>query len=155
MKGYPTWFLPLLVVIFGLMLATGCLLAPTTLLLHAEILLAWRLPGAGRVLAAALHMAGGFVLLLLVGALWSVHMRSGWYRRRQRRSGLLLVVVLGGLALTALGVLYLGDEALASAAALLHLGLGLAFTGPFVWHWLHGRRERHSPNHIFKESENL
>jgi hypothetical protein len=142
MKGYPAWFVPLLVGGLGLMLVTGCLLAPTTLLLHADIALAWRLPGAGRVLAAALHTAGGFVLLLLLGALWSVHMRSGWHRRRQRRSGALLVLVLAALALTALGVLYLGEETLASAAALLHLGLGLALSGPFTWHWVHGRRER-------------
>ena len=86
-------------------------------------------------LLAALHAAGGFALLLPMGALWSVHMRSGWRRRQQRASGLLL-----RLALTALGVYYAGEESLGTAAALLHLGLDALLAAPFGWHWVHGQR---------------
>lgn len=143
MKGYPRWFVPLLVGALLLMLGTGLLLTPTTLALRTEFALPWRLPGPGRVLVAALHAAGGFVLLLVVGALWSVHMRSGWRRHRQRASGLLLSVLLLILTASAVAVYYAGDETLGTIAALVHLGLGLLLVGPFGWHWVHGRRVRH------------
>jgi len=142
MKGYPPWFVPVLVGTLLLMFVTGMLLAPTTLVLRAEFALPWRLPGSGRVLTAALHAAGGFMLMLLVGALWSVHMRSGWRRREQRASGLVLGTLLLVLAASAVAVYYLGDEVLGMAAALIHLGAGVALAGPFGWHWLHGRRAR-------------
>jgi len=142
MKGYPYGFVPALVGTLLLMFVTGVLLAPTTLVLRAELALPWRLPGSGRVLTAALHAAGGFALMLLLGALWSVHMRSGWRRRQQRASGVLLGTLLLVLAASAVAVYYLGDEALGTAAALVHLGAGMALAGPFGWHWLHGRRAR-------------
>lgn len=142
MKGYPSWFVPVLVGALLLMFVTGLLLAPTTLAMRADIAMPWRLPGSGRVLTAALHAAGGFALLLLIGALWSVHMRSGWRRRRQRASGLVLGVMLLVPAGSAVGVYYLGDEALGTVSALVHLGTGLALAGPFGWHWVRGRRAR-------------
>lgn len=144
MKGYPRWFVPLLVGALLLMLGTGLLLTPTTLALRTEFALPWRLPGPGRVLVAALHAAGGFMLLLVVGALWSVHMRSGWRRHRQRASGLLVGVLLLVLTASAIAVYYIGDETLGTVAALVHLGVGLVLVGPFGWHWVHGRRARHS-----------
>jgi len=143
MTNYPKWFLPSLLGTLLLMLASGLLLAPTTLSLRAEWALPWRLPGAGRVPVAALHAAGGFVLMLLMGALWSLHMRSGWRRRRQRASGSMLGGLLLALALSAVAIYYLGDEALGNWAAGLHLVLGLTLVGPLGWHWLHGHRAAH------------
>ena len=148
MKGYPSGFVTALVGALLLMLVTGLLLAPTTLAMRADIALAWRLPGSGRVLTAALHAAGGFVLLLMVGALWSVHMRSGWRRHRQRTSGLLLGSLLLALAASAVAVYYVGEEALGAAVAIVHLGLGLLLAVAFGWHWVHGRRaHRRGPAH--------
>lgn len=140
MTGYPRWFVPALVGTLALMAVTGLLLAPSTLTMRLDLALPWRLPGPARVLMAALHAAGGFALLLLLGALWSVHMRSGWRRRQQQASGLTLGLLLLGLAATAVGVYYAGDELLGVAAALVHLGLGVALAAPFGWHWMHGRR---------------
>jgi hypothetical protein len=142
MSNYPRWFLPTLLGALLLIMTTGLLLAPTTLALRADWDIAWRLTAPHRVAAAAAHAATGFFMMLLIGALWSLHMRSGWRRRKQRPSGLLLGVLLLGLALTAIGVYYLGDEALADWAAFMHLGLGLLFLGPMVWHWLRGRQAR-------------
>jgi len=141
-KGYPNWFVPALLGALLLMFVTGLLLAPTTLALRADIAVPWRLPGSGRVLCAALHAAGGFALMLLVGALWSVHMRSGWRRRQQRTSGLVIGLMLLTLAATAIIVYYTGDESAGPAAALLHLGVGVALAAPFGWHWLRGRSAR-------------
>jgi hypothetical protein len=141
MKGYPEWFVPVLVGTVLLMFATGLLLAPTTLALRASLAMP-RLPGAGRIAMAALHAAAGFALMLLLGALWAVHIRSGWRRRKQRTSGLMLGGALLVLAASALGVYYISDESLSGAAAFIHLGVGVALAGPFGWHWLRGRRLR-------------
>lgn len=142
MTNYPKWFVPALVGTLLLMFASGMLLAPTTLTMRIEWDLPWRLPGNARVPVAALHAAGGFALMLLMGALWSVHMRSGWRRRQQRVSGTVLGVLLLLLAATAVAVYYLGDDTLGSAAAVIHLMLGLALAGPFAWHWVRGRKTR-------------
>ena len=151
MKGYPRWFVTVLTSALGVMLVTGLLLAPTTLAMRADIALPWRLPGSGRVLTAALHAAGGFALTLLAGALWSVHMRSGWRRRRHRLSGSLLGGLLLALAASAVAVYYVGEEALGAATAIVHLALGLLLALAFGWHWVLGRRAHrrgHAPARV-------
>jgi hypothetical protein len=140
MKGYPAGFMRLLLAALGLVLLSGLLLAPTSLQMRADVSLGWQLPAAGRVGVAALHAGAGMLLMGLSGALWSVHMRAGWRRRRQRRSGGLLAGGLGLLALSALAVYYVGDEALASVVAFAHLGVGLALALVFGWHWRAARR---------------
>lgn len=141
MKGYPKWFLRALIGAVLLVFVSGGLLAPTTLVLRADLDMV-RLPGGARIGAAALHAASGFAMMMLVGALWGVHMRSGWRRHRQRGSGLLLGSMLVLLAISAVGIYYLGDDTLGAMAAFIHLGLGLALAGPLGWHWVRGRRAR-------------
>ena len=151
MKGYPRWFRPtLLGSSLGLYLS-GCLLAPTTLQLRAAWELGWRLGAGARIGMAALHAAFAFMAMLLVGALWSVHMRSGWRRHKQKASGLLIALPSLALTLTAVAIYYLADEDIANVAALVHLALGLAVLLPFVWHLVAGRRlllrRRHHQQH--------
>ncbi len=142
MKGYPSWFLRLLVATLAGVLVSGLLLVPTLLLMRADVTLAWRLPAAGRVGVAALHAGTGVLVLMLTGALWSLHMRAGWHKRRRRASGAFSAGALAALAASALALYYLGDEGLAAAAAYVHLGLGIAFTLVFGWHWQAGERLR-------------
>ncbi|KQV54004.1 MULTISPECIES: hypothetical protein [unclassified Duganella] len=143
MKGYPHWFLRALIGAMLLMLATGLLLAPGTLVMRAEMDLPWRLPGGARVYTAMLHAAGGFGLAAFTGSLWSLHMRAGWRRRKHRGSGLFLGSLLVLLCMSAVAVYYLGEEQAGTIAALLHLLLGVVLLGPFGWHWLRGYRSRH------------
>lgn len=142
MKGYPRGFFGLLLSSLLLLLLSGLLLTPTTLVMRLEWALPWQLPGGSRVGVGALHAAGAFLLLTFVGALWSVHMRAGWRKRQQRGSGAQLVVCLLLLALSALGVYYLGDESLAAQAALLHLASAAWLLPLLVWHGCHGHRAR-------------
>lgn len=142
MSGYPRWFLPGLVAAMLLILTTGLLLVPTTLAMRAEVAMSWRLPGSSRILCAALHAAGGFAVIMLVGALWSLHMRAGWRARLQRVSGSLLGTVLLSLAATAVIIYYAGDDGLGIAAAFVHLAAGVLATVAFCWHWWNGRRTR-------------
>ena len=142
MKGYPSWFRPALITVCLATYLSGCLLAPTTLALRADWQLAWRLGAGPRLAMVAGHAGAASVLMLFIGSLWAVHMRSGWRRRRQRISGL---VTAGGaclLMLTAIGVYYLGDEAWAKAAGIGHLLLGLLLILPLGWHAVRGWRHR-------------
>lgn len=153
MTQYPKWFLPGLLSLLAAVLLSGLGLTPTTLAVRAGWEVPWRLAGSDRVWVAALHSAAAFALTAAVGALWSVHMRSGWRRKRQRVSGACLGSLLGSLVATAVGVYYIGDDRVAAAVALTHVGAGLLATGVFAWHWVRGRasiardrvRRRHYP----------
>jgi hypothetical protein len=142
MKGYPKHFLAALLAALLLLVLSGLLLAPETLFLKGEMDVPWRVTGAARIVTAALHAAGAFVVAAFIGALWTVHMRAGWRKKKQHISGILLAVNMTLLAATAVGIYYLGDEGLGPLAALTHLGLGVAFILPFAWHWQAGRRMR-------------
>lgn len=139
MTGYPRWFLPVLLSLLAAVLLSGLGLTPTTLALRAEWEVPWQLGGGQRVWVAALHSAAAFALTALLGALWSVHMRSGWRRRRQRISGASLGSLMGALVATAVGVYYIGNDRLAATVALAHVVVGLLATGLLTWHMARGR----------------
>lgn len=155
MKQYPKWFLPSLLALLTLVTLSGLGLAPTTLAIRAELDVPWRLGGGDRLWVAALHSTCAFALAAFVGALWSVHMRSGWRRRRQRVSGTMLGSSLVLLTLTAVGVYYIGDDRIAAAVAMVHLSLGLFAAPVFALHWLRGRasataQHPHARHHVIK-----
>ena len=139
MTQYPRWFVPAVLALLLTVTLSGLALAPTTLAVRAEWDVPWRLAGGSRVWIAATHSAAAFAMASVIGALWSVHMRSGWRRRRQRISGLLLGTSMAALALTAVGVYYIGDDRLSALAAYGHLVLGLLAVPVFLWHWRWGR----------------
>jgi hypothetical protein len=122
------------------LLASGLLLAPGAF----ELRLAWdvpgRLPGGWRVGAAALHAAFSFAVLVFVGALIPMHMRAGLRRGRNVGTGLTLVVLFLALALTGLGIYYIGDEHASALISMTHLALGLLGCVPVAWHAIAGRR---------------
>lgn len=145
MKGYPRWFPRLLgasVLVLG---TTGVLLATNTLEIRANLHLGWHAGGSLRMWTSASHALAGFVLMWICGSLWSIHMRAGWRRREQRRSGLVLALLLLALTLTAVGIYYSGDESLADWLSYSHLAAGLLLVAILIWHWVRGRwlRRRH------------
>lgn len=140
MKGYPRGFVKALIGIGSATWVSGALLAPNTFALRTAIELPWQLPGAARVGVTAAHAGSALALVFVCGALWSVHMRSGWRHSRQRISGVAMAGLLVVLAGTSLAVLYAGSGRVADGSALLHLGTGLALALPFGWHRAHGRR---------------
>jgi len=145
-KGYPRWFESVLVVSSVLVYASGCLLVPNTLEVRTVWGSGWHLLSGSRVPLAALHTGLAFLMMIIIGALWSVHMRAGWRRHRQRWSGLLLASTYLLLMATAVGIYYLSDEAWANVAGLGHMVLGVALLAPFGWHavvgWRHRRQVR-------------
>ena len=126
MKGYPKWFSAgMITVLMSFLILTGYLLAPTTLELRLQWSMPWRLTADDRIWMAALHALGAMIIFSLMGALWSLHMRQEWRRKKSRWSGTGMVVCLILLGLTGLGIYYFGNEKLSNFSSLSHLVLGI------------------------------
>ncbi|MDD3610452.1 MAG: hypothetical protein PHI49_11965 [Halothiobacillaceae bacterium] len=142
MNGYPAAFRWWLHGTLALLFTSGLLLTPGALEMRLEWSVPWSLDGGQRVWAAAAHAACVFITLYLIGALWTVHMRSGWRRRENLVGGHLLLTAFALLSASGLGLYYLGDETLGRYALLAHLGAGLLMPPFLLGHVLGGRRAR-------------
>jgi heme A synthase len=135
MKGYPKWFTARVVhFIVAMLFISGCLLIPTTMNAHMNWDVDWRLTSDARIWVTFVHVLFGLVMFALLGALWSIHMRYWWKKKKGRLSGGVLVGTFLVLGVTGLGILYAGAEALVSATALAHTAVGLLFVAPYLYH---------------------
>jgi hypothetical protein len=85
------------------------------------------------------HGVSSYALLVAVGSLLPVHVRSGWQRRRNLVTGLTVTSALAILGATAL-VLYYGGEEMHAPAKWLHLIFGFACFVVFPAHAFLGER---------------
>lgn len=100
-------------------------------------------PGDLAHLLLMLHGVSAYALLVAIGSLLPIHVRSGWLRRRNFVTGLAVIVVMTILGLTAL-VLYYGGEELQEPAKWLHLAFGFGGFILFPAHALVGRQKHQS-----------
>lgn len=141
MKGYPKWFKAHIVhIIVGALFITGCFLIPTTLNARLAYNIEWRLNSDARIAMTFVHVLFGLITFILIGALWSIHMRYWWRREKARVSGATLVGIFILLGLTGLGILYSGAESLVTGTALAHTVVGLALIAPYIWHTIIRKR---------------
>ena len=126
MKHYPKHFRTLLLAVLVLLFFSGLLLLPGALMMRLEWDVPWSLPTRARVWTAASHAASYLATLFLLGALWTNHMRAGWMRWENIKSGTTLLGAFAVLALSGLGLYYAGEEALGRLALSLHVIAGLA-----------------------------
>jgi len=89
-----------------------------------------------------IHGGASMVTLVLLGALYPLHMRLGWRANRNRVSGSLMVTINGLLILTAFGLYYSGADVLRTWTGYVHIAVGLAFPILVGIHVLLGRRSR-------------
>jgi len=129
-------------VAFGILFVTGCLLAPSMLEFRLGWDVIWRLPASDRLVTVAAHVLGGFVLLTLLGSIWTLHMRSGWRMKRNRLSGATFIAIWAALTLTGVGILYLGGEATSIWSSAAHTVLGLTTPVILAVHVATGLRSR-------------
>jgi hypothetical protein len=141
MKGYPDWFPRFVIATMILLFATGVLLIPTTLEMRLELDVPWRLASSSRLAVVSGHVFVSFAILLIVGALWQLHMQAGLRKGRNVYSGLTMSTLLAVLTATGVGILYAGDETLSIAASMFHLLAGLAVAALFVFHVVKGRQQ--------------
>ena len=97
-----------------------------------------------RVVANALTVHGGSAMaaLLLLGALGEAHMRRGWRARRNRATGVIMLIVNGLLITSAFALYYMGSEVLRPWISLVHIAVGLALPVLVLVHIWVGRRAR-------------
>ncbi len=142
MTGYPKWFTWRFVSIFvGLLFITGVMLVPTALDARFDYVFSWRVDPEARMWAVTLHAILAFAMLLILGALWSIHMRVEWKKKRNRASGSLLNILWLGLALTGIGLYYSGGEKWLAFHSGAHIIVGLLVPFSFIHHMLYRDRK--------------
>ena len=91
--------------------------------------------------ALIVHGIAAYLFLLAAGALVPVHVKLGWSIGRNKVSGVTLAGLLGLLALSALGLYYLGGEDARGLASIAHWTTGLVALPALIVHALRGRRD--------------
>ena len=77
-----------------------------------------------------IHGAAAMLFLMVFGALLIHHVPVGWRHKRQRPSGIPLLLICTVLVITGWALYYLGDESIREWTSAAHSILGLLF--PFV-----------------------
>jgi hypothetical protein len=99
----------------------------------------WQLLGA-RVLM--LHGGAAMIVLLILGALYPLHIRRGWRADKNRLMGAIMVALNAALILTAFALYYLGSETLRPWISNIHFYIGLSLPILLAFHVVQGRRTR-------------
>jgi hypothetical protein len=124
---------------FGLLVATGI----------AWLLLDWFVRVSGEFgpehhpaehMALIAHGVAAYAFLIVGGAMIPVHITLGWNTRRNLKSGLTLAGTCVILAVSALGLYYIGDEISRNWVSTLHWAIGLIAVPALLTHALIGRR---------------
>lgn len=139
-KGYPNWFYTFLMWAVAALFVTGCLLAPTTISIKLEWDVPWRLSSEQHIGMAAAHATLSFLMMGIIGALWSIHMQAGWKRRRNHQTGLSLLIFMMLLGISAIGIYYLGDEQASMYSSVAHMLMGIIVPLFLLTHIVIGRR---------------
>jgi hypothetical protein len=98
---------------------------------------AWQMIGANLLM---IHGGAAMIALMLLGALFPLHMQGGWRARRNRLMGAVMLTCTGALIVTSFGLYYAGSETLRPWMSDIHTGLGLCLPGLFLAHIVIGRR---------------
>lgn len=88
------------------------------------------------------HGVFAYIFLVVAAMLVPVHVRLGWNVRRNRKSGLLLLSTGVILAVSALGLYYLSNDAVRALTSMAHWVVGLGFPVALTVHALRGKRDR-------------
>jgi hypothetical protein len=87
------------------------------------------------------HGVAAYAFLIVAGAMVPVHITLGWNTGRNLKSGLTLASTCLLLAITALGLYYLGAEIARHCVSIVHWGVGLLAAPLLLIHALRGRRD--------------
>jgi hypothetical protein len=136
MKGFPRGFYGLLISALLILSLSGIALIPHTLeerlMLNLDELnlFGWIRP------MVIMHGVLAFLMTLFLGAVWVIHMRMWWNKRKHLWSGSMVAGLMAILILTGMGVHYLGDEEWVIRTTLTHTGLGLLMCFAILAHIL-------------------
>lgn len=134
MKGYPAYFRKFLCCVLAALALSGIVIIPVALEMRLEWDAPWAVSGGLRIALHALHATAAFLALFIVGALWSVHIRAGWIRRENWRSGIAMLLLVAVLLASAIGMYYAGEERAGQLSVIVHLLAGLLVPVIFAAH---------------------
>jgi hypothetical protein len=103
---------------------------------------AWQFAG---VYLLMIHGGAAMVTLMLLGALFPLHMQRGWRAGRNRLAGAGMLTCNALLILTSFGLYYAGSELLRPWISNMHTGFGLCLPFLFSIHIIVGRRSPRDP----------
>ncbi|MDQ6869349.1 MAG: hypothetical protein M3178_13555 [Pseudomonadota bacterium] len=86
------------------------------------------------------HGGAAMLTLMLLGALFPLHIGRAWRARKNRATGIAMLAFNGVLIATAFGLYYLGSEVLRPWASDVHIAFGLAMPLLFLAHIKTGRK---------------
>jgi hypothetical protein len=87
-----------------------------------------------------IHGGAAMVSLMLIGALFPLHVGRGWRSNKNRASGSVMLAMSALLIVTAFGLYYSGAEVLRAWTSYVHIGVGLVLPVAVLIHVLLGRR---------------
>jgi hypothetical protein len=99
----------------------------------------WQSAGANLLMV---HGGAAMLTLVLLGALFPLHMQRSWRARKNRMTGIVMASLNGALITTSFGLYYLGSETLRPWISDAHIAAGFALPALFVVHIVLGRRAR-------------
>lgn len=86
------------------------------------------------------HGAAAMLTLMLLGALFPLHIGRAWRAKKNRATGIVMLAFNVVLIATAFGLYYLSSEILRPWASDLHIAIGLALPLLFLAHIKTGRK---------------
>ncbi|MGH6848641.1 MAG: hypothetical protein ACREC0_14770 [Methylocella sp.] len=86
------------------------------------------------------HGGAAMLTLMLLGALFPIHIGRAWRARKNRATGIVMLACNAVLIATAFGLYYLGAEAVRPWTSGLHIVFGLSFPLLFLAHVKTGRK---------------
>ena len=122
---------------FALLLATGAAWLMADQFKDGAYGELWQAAGANLLM---LHGGAAMATLLLLGALFPLHMQRTWRARKNRMTGVAMVTFNTMLVVTSFGLYYLGSEKLRPWISDAHIVVGLALPLLFAIHVVLGRR---------------
>jgi cation transport ATPase len=96
---------------------------------------------AQEALAMKVHGAAAMAMLVALGAMAAAHARPAWRARRNRTTGIAVVVAFAFLAATGYALYYLVSDETRPPVSLLHWTVGIALAAMLPVHVALGRRD--------------
>lgn len=94
-----------------------------------------------------IHGAAAMGFLVAFGTLLPVHIVRAWHLGKNRRTGVLMLIVIGLLGVTAYGLYYAGGDVLRTWLSAIHWITGFAATAGLIVHAWKGKHLRHHRVH--------
>lgn len=86
------------------------------------------------------HGGAAMLILMLLGALFPLHIGRAWRAKKNRLTGSVMVACNAALILTAFGLYYVGSEIIRPWASDIHIAFGLALPLLLLLHVKMGRK---------------